>query len=91
MFSDNGVTLRTQKVIQGGDNGHVGLARFPWLLPVRNSFAILTMHTSHARCVCVQGVAKQVNRVCVFITAGPITKLFAGGGEWRPMMVPRGD
>jgi hypothetical protein len=24
LFSGNGVTLRTQKVIQGGDNGHVG-------------------------------------------------------------------
>ena len=40
LFRGNGVTLRTQKVIQGGDNGHVGvLARFPLLLPVRNSFA----------------------------------------------------
>jgi len=24
LFHGNGVTLRTQKVIQGGDNGHVG-------------------------------------------------------------------
>jgi hypothetical protein len=24
LFRGNGVTLRTQKVIQGGDNGHVG-------------------------------------------------------------------
>ena len=40
LFRGNGDTLRTQKVIQGGDNGHVGvLARFPLLLPVRNSFA----------------------------------------------------
>ncbi len=39
----NGVTRRTQKVIQGGDNGHVGRpcsARFPLLLPVRNSFKV---------------------------------------------------
>jgi len=39
-ISGNGVTLRTQKVIQGGDKGTSGvLARFPRLLPVRNSFA----------------------------------------------------
>jgi hypothetical protein len=42
LFRGNGVTLRTQKVIQGGDNGRATsgvLARFPLLLPVRNSFA----------------------------------------------------
>ena len=41
LFHGNGVTLRTQKVIQKGVTTATSgvLARFPWLLPVQNSFA----------------------------------------------------
>ncbi len=38
------------------------------------------------------GWGVRVHRVCVFITAGPITKLFAGGGggEWTSPFGARG-
>jgi len=41
-----------------------------------------TLH--HIFLMCPAGPWKGRYRVCVFITAGPITKLFAGGGggEW---------
>jgi hypothetical protein len=47
----------------------MSLRRFSRLLPIRNPCELRGLY----------------RRSCVFITAGPITKLFAGGGggEWR--------
>ena len=53
----NGVIHRTQKVIQVYDNTTTAtsgvLARFPWLLPVRNSFALRLKPARAGLCVCV--------------------------------------
>jgi hypothetical protein len=41
-------------------------------------------HGSHIIIYMAQGAIRERSLSCVFITAGPITKLFAGGGggEW---------
>jgi hypothetical protein len=65
--------------IQGDDNGHVGRPGEVSLAPpYPEPFA--SYGGSHIRLTS----RRRHIRVCVFITAGPITKLFAGGGggEW---------
>ena len=74
LFRSNVVIHRDHKEIQGGDcrPRRRSWLRLPWLSPIRNSFELRGLYQARSR-------SRNSLSVCVFITAGPFTKLCVWG------------